>query len=74
MTTFIPQAIIDQAVEAIINSRTFCGNEREAVREFAIENGFKADWQKIARIANFRANARWNRFKKEAGVNPKHTW
>ena len=69
---FIPQAIIDGAVDAIIASRDFCGNEREAVREFAIENGFKADWQKIHQIANFRANARWNGFKKAAGVDHKY--
>jgi 2-methylaconitate cis-trans-isomerase PrpF len=70
--TFIPQTIIDQAADLIVNTRDFCGNEQEAVRDFAIENGFKAEWKKIHGIANFRANARWNGFKKAAGVNPKH--
>jgi len=72
--TFIPETIIDQAIDMIITTRDFCGNEREAVREFAVEAGFKADWQKIHKIANFRANARWNTFKKQAGVDPKHCW
>jgi hypothetical protein len=70
--TFIPNHIIAGAVDAIITARDFCGNEREAVRDFAIENGFKADWQKIAGIANFRANSRWNAFKRAAGVAEKH--
>lgn len=72
--TFIPDHIIDAAVETIITTRDFCGNEREAVRDFAIDNGFKADWQKIHGIAAFRANARWNAFKRAAGVPEKHIW
>jgi hypothetical protein len=69
---FIPTHIIDGAVETIITTRDFCGNEAEAVRDFAIENGFKADWKKIHSIANFRANSRWNAFKRAAGVAEKH--
>lgn len=71
---FIPSDVIDLAVETIIVTRDFCGNEKEAVREFAVESGFGSEWEKIHRIANFRANARWNGFKKAAGVNPRHTW
>ena len=70
--TFIPDHIINGAVDAIITARDFCGNEREAVRDFAVENGLKAEWAKIWGIANFRANARWNSFKRAAGVNEKH--
>jgi hypothetical protein len=70
----IHENIIDLAVDAIIGARDFCGNEQEAVREVAIENGLGAHWQKIHRIARFRANARWNGFQKAAGVSPKHTW
>jgi hypothetical protein len=69
---FIPSHILDAAVEVIVNTRDFCGNEAFAVREFCNETGFKSEWQKIHRIANFRANAKWNAFKKAAGVNPKH--
>lgn len=70
----IPEMIIDLAVEQIINARDFCGNEREAVRDFAIEHGFKAEWKKIHRIANFRANAQWNAWKRKAGVPEKWLW
>ena len=31
-----------------------------------------ADWKKVYSIANFRANAKWNQFKKDANVNPKY--
>lgn len=71
---FIPDHIIQAAVSTIITTRDFCGNEQEAVREFAIENGFRNEWKKVHQIASFRANARWNAFKKAAGVDPKHTW
>ena len=69
---FIPKHIIAGAVQTILNTRDFCGNEAEAVRDFAIENGFPRDWRKIHGIANFRANSAWNAAKKAAGVNPKH--
>ena len=72
--TFIPETVIEQAVTAIINTRDFCGNERMAAFEVAREAGFKAEMGKVWQIANFRANAKWNNFKKAAGVNPKHTW
>lgn len=70
----IPESVIAEAIDVIINTRDFCGNEREAVLEFAAEAGFAGEAAKIHRIANFRANARWNGFKKAAGVNPKHCW
>jgi hypothetical protein len=69
---FIPKHIIAGAVQMILNTRDFCGDEVEAVREFAIENGFRDDWRKIHGIANFRANSAWNAAKKAAGVNAKH--
>jgi len=50
---FIPKHIIAGAVQVILNTRDFCGNEREAVREFAIENGFRSsfrDWAADRRI------------------------
>jgi len=71
----IPETMIEQAVELIINTRDLCGNERTAVLEFAREQGLAfADASKLQRIANFRANAQWNTWKKRAGVDPKHTW
>lgn len=69
---FIPDSIIDLAVDRIINTRDFCGNEKEAVRDLAYDHGYGAAWRKIHRIANFRANAKWNGFKKQAGVDPKY--
>lgn len=73
--TQIPETIIRGAVEVIITTRDFCGNEREAALDFAHDNGFTGEAAaKIHRIANFRANAEWNAWKKAAGVNPKHCW
>jgi hypothetical protein len=71
--SYIPNAIIDNAVDLIINTRDFCGDEKQAVKDFCADEGI-ADWQKVWGIANFRANARWNGFKKQAGVNPKYTF
>jgi hypothetical protein len=71
---FVPDHIIEDAVDVVLTTRDFCGNETEAVRDFAIENGFKADWKRIASVANFRANARWRQFQKAAGVPEKHLW
>jgi len=67
----ITDTLIDEAASLIITTRDFCGNEAEAIREFAAENNV-ADWRKLFGIAKFRANAEWNGFKKAAGVNPKH--
>jgi hypothetical protein len=69
--SYIPNAIIDNAVDLIINTRDFCGDEKQAVKDFCADENI-ADWQKVWGIANFRANARWNGFKKQAGVNPKY--
>lgn len=69
--TYISNQIIDQAVDLIINTRDFCGNEKLAVKDFCAEENI-ADWKKVWGIANFRANAAWNQSKKAAGVNPKY--
>lgn len=69
--TYISENIIDSAVDLIINTRDFCGNERQAVRDYCADEKIN-DWQKVYKIANFRANARWNQYKIEAGVNPKY--
>jgi hypothetical protein len=71
---FIPSDVIDLAVETIIITRDFCGDERRAVRDFAIENGFGSVWERMFRIAHFRANAKWRTSQIKAGVNPRHIW
>lgn len=68
---YISESIIDNAVDLIINTRDFCGNEKQAVRDYCADEKIN-DWQKVYKIANFRANARWNQYKIEAGVNPKY--
>jgi len=69
--TFISNQIIDGAIDAIINARDFCGDEKQAVRDLCADENVQ-DWQKVWRIANFRGNAKWNAFKQQAGVNPKY--
>ena len=68
---YISNQIIDNAIELIINTRDFCGNEKQAIRDFCHDEKI-TDWKKVYAIANFRANAKWNQFQKEAGVNPKY--
>jgi len=68
---YISENQINQAIDLIINTRDFCGNEMEAIQDFCQDEGIR-DWHKVWRIANFMANARWNGYKKAAGVNPKY--
>ena len=70
---FISDAVISNAVDLIINTRDFCGNEIEAIRDFCADEAIK-DWNRVWRLANFRANAQWNQYQKDAGVNPKYTF
>jgi hypothetical protein len=63
--------IINEAIEIIINTRDFCGNEMQAIHEFCADEKID-DWLHLYRIANFRAIAKWNQYKKQAGVNPKY--
>jgi len=74
MAIFISDDIISEAVEAITNARDFCGSEKEAVVDVVNDHGItdKALRNKIWRIAKFRANAQWNRFKRQAGVNERY--
>mgnify|MGYP003117583263 CR=1 FL=1 len=72
---YISDDTINTTIDAIISARDFCGNEREAALDCLAELGVKGkDAVKAYRIANFRANARWNAYKKAAGVNPKYTF
>jgi hypothetical protein len=71
--SYISDAVISNAVDLIINTRDFCGNEKQAVKDFCAEENID-DWRKVYGIANFRANALWNQYQKDAGVNPKYTF
>ena len=68
---YISNQTIQNAIELILNTRDFCGDEKQAVKDFCAEEKI-SDWKKVYAIANFRANAAWNQFKKDAGVNPKY--
>jgi hypothetical protein len=68
---YISDSVIENAIELIINTRDFCGNEKQAIKDYCADEKI-SDWKKVYRIANFRANARWNQYKIEAGVNPKY--
>ena len=69
--SYISEIQINQAIELILNTRDFCGDEMLAIIDFCQDENL-SDWRKVYRIANFRANARWNEYKKQAGVNPKY--
>lgn len=72
-TMNIQESIIDHAVDVLINTRDFCGNEKEAVIDLASDYGIKGkDAIQLYKIANFRANKQWNGYQKQAGVNPKY--
>jgi len=71
---FINEQIIDEAIDAIVNARDFCGSEKEAVIIVLDDHGVtgKTNRNKVWRIAKFRANAKWNKFKRDAGVSERH--
>ena len=62
---------VKNAVDLILNTRDFCGNEMEAIQDYCADEGIK-DWHSLWKIANFRANAQWNACKIQANVNPKY--
>ena len=64
---------IQQITDAIISSRDFCGNEKDAASDEMAEIGIpKSEWMKFYRIANFRANNEWRNHQKAAGVKPRY--
>ena len=67
----INQDHITNAVELIINTRDFCGNEMEAIQDYCADEGIR-DWHSLWKIANFRANAQWNSYQAQAGVHAKY--
>jgi hypothetical protein len=64
---------ISNAVDLILNTREFCGNEKESVRDYCAHERID-NWYALWQVANFRANAFWNEYKKDAGVNPKYIY
>lgn len=70
---FVREEIIQTTISVILNTREFCGNEKDAAMEHLAENGVaKADRVRAFRAANFRANKVWNGWQREAGVPEKH--
>jgi len=61
----------EDAAQYIINTRELCGNEKEAFIDWCHDNGIKPN-NAIYRQANFLANAIWNKYQREAGVNEKY--
>ena len=59
--------LIDGAVDVIINTRDFCGNEKQAVRDYCFENKV-SDCKGLYRMAMAKANLKWNAYRREAGV------
>ena len=72
---YIEENVIADITDQIINVRDFCGNEKQAALDSLSDDyGITgAAAEKAYRIANFRANAIWNGYKKAAGVAPKYT-
>lgn len=67
------KALLDSLVEVIINTRDFCGNEREAAIDYLADEGIRGDEAAtLYRKANYKANGQWNKYKRLAGVNEKH--
>ena len=70
---YIPENVINDVVDIIVNTRDLCGNEKEAAISRFYDHGIVGnDAVRGYKVANYRANYRWNNYKKEAGVNPKY--
>jgi hypothetical protein len=70
---FISDDVIAEVVDVIINTRDFCGNEFEAAMQFLQDDKDirGLDATKVFRIARFRANRKWDGFRRKAGVHEK---
>ena len=71
---YISGSIINEATDQILNAREFCGDEKEAVRAVCDDHNIRrrSDRNKVWRIAKYRANGRWNQYKRQAGVAEKY--
>ena len=63
--------IVHEMAYAIIGSRDFCGNEREAALDTAADLGIKPTDDQL-RQAYALANKTWSRSQKAAGVKEKY--
>lgn len=65
------QRAIQCAAEAIVTTRDFCGNEKEAAEESFYDSGLKPT-DDLMFQAQREANSLWRADQKAAGVKPKH--
>lgn len=71
--THITDNLIEEAAQTVVTVRDFCGNEKEALREFWAEmNVSKADGERVTALVIARANGIWRGFQRAAGVAEKH--
>ena len=63
---YLSDEIIDKAIDVILNTREFCGNEIRAVRDYCADENIE-DWLKIYRIANFRDKQKMESIQKASG-------
>tara|TARA_R110000822_G_scaffold174386_1_gene314009 strand:+ start:154 stop:378 length:225 start_codon:yes stop_codon:yes gene_type:complete len=70
----VNQNIVQDCIDYIINTRNFCGNEKEAVIDMLFDDYDIRGQEAFSyyHIANFKANSKWNNFKKQAGVKQKY--
>ena len=55
--------IMQGAIDAIITARDFCGNEPQAVRDYAADNGILNQWHKLYAFALPLADAQYNQYR-----------
>ena len=65
---------VSAAVDTILNTRDFCGNEKRATLEMLADDfGMKgAEALAAFKAANWEANRQWNKFQRAAGVPEKN--
>jgi len=61
----------DEAAKAVVTTRDFCGDEFDAVRQYADDNGLKFPKAQYNNII-YRADKLWRKYQAQAGVNPKY--
>lgn len=62
---------IENAKSIVLNTRDFCGNEREAAIDSLKEDGIKPT-EEILSVIAAETNATWKKFQRLAGVTPKY--
>lgn len=59
---------IDQAVDAVITAREFCGNERAAMNEAFEDAGYRASIEDIQQVMS-EANKHWSGWQRGAPIS-----